>query len=227
MIKPVLKNSAFILCAALAGAICVCTGMNPLAAGGGTETIIGRVVDSAGIAAPGTRVALLPENYNPVTGLPAPAYAFIDTTGDSGTYSFSKVPYGGYTITALHLSTQARALRRGISIARNLAPSPVDTLRIPGAIGVSIPDSADTLSGYIYIPGTDIAVRITAGTGKVLVGTVPAGIIPSVNYTVADGSAQRVVRYAVPVTSGDTVDVENPGWKYAKRLYLNTTASGA
>jgi len=227
MIKLTIKNTSFILCAALAGAICVCTGLNPVAAGGGTETIIGKIVDTSGTVVPGARVALLPGSFNPITGLPALECSFIDTTDDSGAYTFGEVPYGSYAITALHLISRARALRSGVSVAKGIAPSPVDTLRMPGAIMVSVPDRADTLNGYLYIPGTSIAVRITTGTGAVIIDSVPAGIISSVNYTVTGGSVQMVVRYAVLVTSGDTVVVAFTAWKYAKRLYLNTTASGA
>jgi len=215
------------LCAALAGMVCICSGPAPLAGGGGTETIIGKVVYSDGNAAPRTEVVLLPGNYNPVTGRPALDHPFIDTTNDSGIYRFAEVKYGGYSIQALHLDSLSRALHSGIAVAKDAVPVLLDTLRIPGTIMVFRPDSADTANGYLYIPGTDIAVPVGSGTGAIIIDSVPAGIILSVNYTVSSGSIQQVIRYDVPVPSGDTVIVANPAWKYSKRIYCNTFASGA
>jgi hypothetical protein len=56
---------------------------------------------------------------------------------------------------------------------------------------------------------------------------VPAGTIPAVSYSSTSISVPAVIRYDVPIDPGDTTVVWNPSWKYARRLFLNTTTGGA
>jgi biopolymer transport protein ExbB len=98
---------------------------------------------------------------------------------------------------------------------------------VPGAIKVMFPDSADIVNGYAYIPGTTIIGFYNATIGGVVLDSVPAGIISSVNYAVKNSSTEYVMRNGITVSSHDTVLVANIAWRYAKQLSLNTTATGA
>jgi hypothetical protein len=57
--------------------------------------------------------------------------------------------------------------------------------------------------------------------------SVPAGLMPSVNYGALNSTSPLIIRFDVRVLPGDTTLVAEPDWKYSKRLFLNTTASGA
>jgi hypothetical protein len=64
-------------------------------------------------------------------------------------------------------------------------------------------------------------------TGGFIINNLPAGIF-SLRIIAVAGSQITVLRTdQVSAVSGDTVRTTMPGWGFAKRLFLNTTASGA
>jgi hypothetical protein len=90
-----------------------------------------------------------------------------------------------------------------------------------------LPAWADKTNGYVYVPGTTIVKMLSGSSGFVVLDSVPAGYLPSINYATIADTAFSVIRYNMTLQPGTTGIVLNPDWKYAKHLVLNTTAGGA
>jgi hypothetical protein len=203
-----------------------CTSLNQYAGGGGTETVVGMIVNADGSPAAQTTVELLPSDYNPETP-GSLGYDVKAMTDNSGIYTIKDVAAGEYTLQAVQLSKRTRALKTGITVAKDNSPAPVDTLHTPGTVVVALPGGIDPAKAYVYIPGTSIAVFSDESGDPVTLDSVPVGIVPEVAYGLKNGAARRAIRYRVTVAPSETTVVKNPAWGYARDLYLNTTASGA
>jgi hypothetical protein len=103
--------------------------------GSGTETttgIRGAIVNTQGDPQACVQVALLPADYNPVTGGSAVP---LDTTDALGRYAFAGVISGGYSILAVHLDNRMKALVSGIHAGEETVTVPTCMLRTDGAVG--------------------------------------------------------------------------------------------
>jgi Concanavalin A-like lectin/glucanases superfamily/Domain of unknown function (DUF2341) len=192
----------------------------------GNGRVSGCLVHQNGVPAPHAQVMILSISHNPVLDAPLPNL-LIDTTDAQGIYAFEHVDSGAYDILAVGLDERTRALIKGIRVDGDSVKMSSDTLREPGTIKVMLPDSVDIQNGYVYIPGTTISAPLRNSSGFVLLDSVPSGILPPVSYIVKTSLVQKVIRYDVRVTSGDTSLIAMPAWKYAEKVILNTTASGA
>jgi hypothetical protein len=212
----------------LAALLAVFVRCSQLTGGAGGETTNGLVTGTVkygdGSFASAARVQLFPDDYDPVKDT---AVVPADTTDSLGRYAFSAVAPGDYNVEAVHIDNSTKALVAGIHVAQDTVPAPVGILGVPGAIKVFFPAGSDISTGYIYVPGTRYCVFLNNHAHFAVLDSVPAGVIPKVSYSSTSLSASAVVRYDVPVVSGDTTVVYDPSWKYAQRLFLNTTASGA
>ncbi|MBN1130449.1 MAG: DUF2341 domain-containing protein [Chitinispirillaceae bacterium] len=217
------------LFSALSCAITLSCSLSPLGMGGSTSTpneiVMGYAVFPTGTPASRTIVQLIPSSYAAIGNVP-PSSLPTDTTDESGAYRFTKVDTGTYTIQAVHIDTRARALVTGVVADTDTVRVRSAVLELAGTL-IIISDSLDPMSGYLYIPGTTVA-RFFDGTQDTLVlDSVPAGAIPGVFYSAADGSENIALRYDVSVPAGDAVSVANPRWKYSCRLHLNTSMTAA
>jgi hypothetical protein len=209
-----------------------CTSLGPLAGTkSGSETtngyVAGLLIDGDSKPAVNTQVRLIPADYDPVKDNAAAVRT--DTTDSSGAYRFIVTDTStiAYTLEAVQLVKRTRLLIAGIIVRHDTVKVPAATLRAPGALKISIPDVADIRNGYLYIPGTDRAVFLFGSSGSVVLDSVPAGTVPVICYAAGNAAAPKAFRDNIPVSPGDTTVIDNPAWRYAKRLYLNTTASGA
>ena len=213
---------------------CVCgmlflegCGTDPIA--GGTSTsengrVIGKIIAADGSIASHAQVMLIPAAFNPVRNSVAIP---TDTTDVSGDYSFSHIAAGDYSVESVDFETRSRALRCSVHVADDTVTLSDDTLRKPGSINITLSDDIDAASGYVYIPGTTIFAKCSEAGTSVVLDSVPSGIIPSVVYASDDTVQTSVLRYEVPVRPEESSTIRNTGWKYSKRLRLNTSASGA
>jgi hypothetical protein len=200
-------------------------------AGGGTEDVntrivMGKIYLAGNQPASHALVRLIPDGYDPVTGGPL-GDSLTDTTGDGGDYLLKAAGPGVYNIVAVDIVQRTRLLISGLTVQDHITNAPPGSLTNPGIIKAFLPDSIDTLNGYVYVPGTDIAAFPGSGKGFFIIDSVPAGLIPVLEYAVKNTATRNAVRYGIQVTSGDTCVILMPAWKFAQRLYLNTTASGA
>ncbi|MGA2505848.1 MAG: DUF2341 domain-containing protein [Chitinispirillaceae bacterium] len=206
----------------------VCMQCTDMGGGGTIETtnglVTGMVVLPGGTPAARTQVKLLPTGYDLAKDTAAVP---TDTTDTMGNYTIAHVYPGDYTIQAVQLDDRTRTLVSGIRIANDTVAAPACTLQAPGTIRVYLPGGINSVTGYVYIPGTTCVVFLNNHTDFVILDSVPAGVIPAVSYSSVSITTSTVIRYDVPIVPGDTAVVYNPSWKYARRLFLNTTASGA
>jgi hypothetical protein len=222
----------------IAGGVCggglflACTNLQNVAGGieGGNTvaTINGNIADSTSAPLADVRVLLLPSAYNPVTGLAISSLP-ADTTNGSGNYSIRVAQTGSYTIEALDNGKGYRSLVTGVSASGK------DTIlvrnaiaRAPGVIKIALPADVDRVNGYFYLLGTTSYSFVGDDTETVVLDSVPAGMSLSIYYAVRGSSAlPQLVRDSVVVAPKDTMNVEYVGWKFSRKLILNTTASGA
>lgn len=196
--------------------------------GGGTEggNVSGVFINDDGSASAKVTVLLIPSDYNPgAADQHNPIVA--STTASDGSYAFDHVTKGSYSIEAAHTVSGQRSLVTDVVFSGKDIRIPADTLRVPGAIRVFLPKTADAATGYVYVQGTTMYTRYTGVTGDVVMNALPAKSLPAICYATLSDPAPIVLRYNVRVISKDTTVVANGGWKYARRLCLNTTATGA
>jgi hypothetical protein len=194
----------------------------------GVETKIARgiMVDDQKINSAYTEVMLVPSDYNPGTEKPLPNN-FIEITDTNGRYSFHNIDTGAYNVLATKDLNGTMALQYTVHLNADSVDIFTDTLRKPGAIDITLPNGAQAVQGYVYIPGTPIISFFNGNKDSLVLAMVPAGTILSVCYSELSSKVTKVIRYDVPVHSGDTTAIANPDWTHSKRLYLNTTPSGA
>jgi len=201
-----------------------------VAGGGGSDVgngiILGKIVCSAGISPANTTVLLVPVNYDPVKDSSL-LLTYKTVTDSSGNYCFKSVPHGKYNIQARHRSATSLALFiSDINANADTTLVPDDSMYALGTLKVALPANVNRISGYFYIPGTTIFAKIV-NDSFVVIDSLPSGTYPSVNCSAVNSTAVSVVRYNVTVASAQPTVVYNPAWKYAKKLLLNTTSSGA
>jgi hypothetical protein len=202
--------------------------LNNLAGGSGSTTtngmVVGAVVTATGKGVPNTQVQLLPASYNPVAGGHTIS---VDTTDESGVYQFVNVNSGDYNLLAVHLDGRTRALIHGIHVAADTVSVADEQLLPPGCVQVMVPAGVDAVYGYMYIPGTTYFAFLNNRAVSVSFDSVPPGTIPSLCYSSINSKTSTVIRYDIVVTPSDTTVVGNPLWKYARKLVLNTSPTGA
>jgi hypothetical protein len=199
-------------------------------AGGSTSTpnevVMGYAVLSTGAPATQTIVQLIPSSYDAIRAVP-PSALPTDTTDKSGAYCFSHVDTGMYNIQAVQIDTRKRALITSIAVDTDTVRAPRAMVEPPGRLLIVVSKSFAPVNGYLYIPGTTVTSVIDGKKDTLIIDSIPAGMLPGVYYAATDGSEHTVLRYNVPVSSGEIVSLSNPIWKFSRRFYLNTTMTGA
>jgi hypothetical protein len=153
--------------------------------------------------------------------------SFTSYTDTTGLFAF-KVPVRGvYNVEAVQYSSGFRALIQNVQVSSDANTVPVGILQKPGKIIVNLPEYADPVQGYVFIPGTLHAAFLNGSGVHAVLDSVPAGTIQDVSYSALNSAIAKIIRFNVRVPSGDSVVIANPDWQYAERLFLNTTPSGA
>ena len=220
----------YYLALSLLSGLMLCT--RPLETTGVTETgtvVTGHLVTASGTPVSASLVKLVPADFDPLKDAQH-VRTYADTTDSAGSYAFHAIPRGAYAVQAVNIKERTRAMNGTINIdaGEDSLLAPVDTLRIPGTIKMTVSDIFDTINGYVYIPGTFSFIRLRGAGHIVVLDSIPAGTIASVACNSSNGSDRpRVVRYDVSVPSGDTAVLSNTAWQFSKTIGLNTAASGA
>ena len=207
----------------ISGVICLCLASIRCSvdvAGGTIETtngyVVGAIVDENNLPASNTEVLLLPSSYNPL-GNYTVSDSFIDTTDNKGRYSFTVTRRGDYTVQATHLSQNTGTLIRGIHVdfEEEYLYAPDGILKSPGAARIELPDTVDTVTSYIYIPGTKRYQKLSEeilfyvnNMIQVIFDSIPAVELPGIFFGKGDTSFNTIPLTA-PFTalSGDTVNL--------------------
>lgn len=203
--------------------------VDPVAGGSDNPDFIvtGSINDSCGRPASNTVVTILPRYFNPLADSAELPLA-MDTTDSSGRYRLSVSHRGVYTLQAVENVSGLRLLVNNISVTTDTSYVKSANLSIPGLIEIVIPENSNDLtSGYMYIPGTTIYAQLLDDRERVVVDSVPPGVISVLVYNPPDTTSAMTVRQEILVESGKTTVISNPFWKYSTRIFLNTTATGA
>lgn len=190
----------------------------------GNAHVSGVIVFENGNAVLGAVVKLVPAQYDPIrdsTGIR------IDTTDCAGRYTFVNTDSGDYNVMVLSSDQKSCAFTSNVGVNQDTVEVPPMRLEQPGQIKVMLQSGIDYNNGYVYIPGTTIAVPLSSGQDFVVIGSVPACVVASVNYASPNSNVSAVIRYSISVVSLATTIVYNPAWHFARKLLLNTTATGA
>lgn len=191
----------------------------------GEAKITGQLVYQDGAPAPETDVELYSRHYDPVKDVEKIP---LEKTDKQGTFTFSNIKPGTYSVYAVHHKNGLKTLISGIVVTED-SMTLIDkkVLRKTGALKVYIPTDIASINDYIYIPGTSIFARINIDIGYVYIDSIPADTIPEIAYAATNEATDIPLRYNTPVFSEDVATVYNPRWKFSRDITLNTTASGA
>jgi hypothetical protein len=192
----------------------------------GNPVVIGMIVDSRGAPVKGAAVWALPEQFNPILGDTARTIS-RDTTDARGTYRLILNASGNFSVHAVEMLSGTRLLLPRIAVGSDTTIVPTQTLLSPGTLKVFLPESAQAICGYVYIPGTLLFAQTNTTEGFVIVDSIPAGIISSINFITSGSKIVSIIRYMVTVAPAETAVVFLPAWKYSSHLVLNTSDSGA
>jgi hypothetical protein len=195
---------------------------------GGNPVITGTIVKPDGATVRNARVSLMAADYDPIADAPLPPSS-IDTTDERGLFSIVAPDSGRYTVEAVEIQEGGRLLRFNVEVLPDsVLVLPADTLSTPGTVKLPVPEGIDKVDGYVYVPGTSIAVTFgSTDSDTVEFDSVPAGILPVMVYGRRDDVERQVVRYAIPVQSDEVTLIVNPLWSYRQQIVLNTSPSGA
>jgi hypothetical protein len=207
-----------------------CGNLASLAGGGVSETTngfaLGIIFNQDGSPAANSRVMLVPQRHDPVIDS-AISPSMIDTTDAQGRYLLKATADGIYNIEGVNDQTGDRLLISAIAVRKNDTAISAGTFHKPGAIKIILPEYYDRHYGYLFLQGTTFRARIV--NDYAMIDSVPAAIIPSLNYgNTAYPLQNRTIKTHISVSSRDTtVIADYASWQFSKRLYLNTTVSGA
>ena len=214
----------------IAGLISTCADLNLAGGGLDTETsggtVVGLLVAEDGTPEKYAKVFCVPSSYN---GLKDPQLSdsFINTTDETGCYRFSRVKKGGYNIQAVSPDKKTNVLICGINVDKDSIIVPSDTLHPSATLKIVFPDNGNSASGYCYLPGTTFFTPVQ--NGLAVMSDVPAGFIPAANYfDTRDSTKNHVVKAGFFISPDDTTVITDlTPWKFSKKLFLNTTVTGA
>jgi len=204
-----------------------CTSTNtPVAGGGSSETVIGMVVDSSGQPSVQAIVRLRRNDY--LSRLPALAksalYGADALTDDSGRFEISGIDPGSYRI---EVSDGQTAVLFACSLAMfDTVDLGIDTLR-PFATVTGMIDTAGRAGQQLYVQvvGLERLAAVDASR-RFALSDLPAGTFSLRAVTANDTTVAVSSGISVGPGAQTTVTIQS-GWGFFKRLYLNTTATGA
>jgi hypothetical protein len=191
--------------------------------------VVGCITDSSGAPASNTLVRLIKYDEDPFKPIVS-STSLDDTTDNQGRVSMHNVPDGTYNIQALNLESRTSALRCSLKVDGDSVNTETTILRRPGCIHVILPAGIDRADGYLYVPGTTIAVMLPDTGASMIIDSIPAANLPSLSigsFVNSSPAEQLTIRQNISVSSDDTALVAMPLWRFSRKLVLNTTSSGA
>lgn len=203
----------------------------PIQVAGSTNTtnakVAGSIVHQNNKPADYVKVFLIPSNHVPnSSNQPLDSTILVDTTDNSGDYSFSNIKAGHYTIEAIHIVERTRLFISDISVdSLHTDSSRTDTLKPPSKLYITIPDTSG--EGYVYIPGT--VEKISKVESPIVeMDSVAAGHYPQI-FFVSNFTSTAVEIYSdVKVLSSEPVIVSPfTLWQHSTKIMINTSSDGA
>ncbi|MDO5576110.1 MAG: DUF2341 domain-containing protein, partial [Fibrobacter sp.] len=197
-------------------------------AGGSSSTdnakIMGKICSENGSPVPFAEVAFLPYDNDPFHDS---CVIVIDTTDSSGKYEVNILAGGLYNMEAIGLKNRMRAIMTSINTDSGINYMPEISLHNPGNITVNMGNSQSDSQGYVYIPGTSFYGIVKNGIASI--DSVPSGTLPALIYVKIDEPEKK---YQIKESfelfpESEEVIADYSAWKYSKKVYLNTSETGA
>jgi len=211
--KKIIGNILTVFIMVLTGVMCSNQPVQTVE-GGGTETVIGKIVFEDGGDAVGTQIEIIPIDFNPVSDGALPD-SMHTTTDNDGKYIFDALPSGTYNIIALHPDVKVQSFRSRVVLSDDVVLNITDTLKQPGAAKVILADTVDTDNGYVFIKGTTISRSLLEGSVlegglySLILNEIPAATFSELQYAVKNETVDPILLKDIfTVTSLDTVLIE-------------------
>jgi streptogramin lyase len=128
----------------------------------------------------------------------------------SGKYAIDAMIGGEYILSARDAESRRSLLTGKIKLENSLTR--IDTVRMPGALRIILPDMADVENGYVFIQGTSIVqylknnVFLDNGKKTTILDKVPSVFIEGIYYGYSSESSIPCIKIAnlIQVVAGDT-----------------------
>lgn len=207
-------------------------------AGTGSQAGNGRIAcvifNEDGSPASGAAVHLRSSHYTAGLGLKNVSTCRRDVwTDGQGAFIIDSIDSGNYCIEVNDGKSHAVFLTCAINNRDSVVLLPKDTLLPTGTVkGIltSIPD--DSVVFYIQILGLERVGIFDTVTGNFVINDVPVGKY-TIQFQAASEDFKPIEIINVSMTSNKTIDigeidfVHQSQWMYSKKLYLNTSSTGA
>jgi hypothetical protein len=185
------------------------------------DFLVGVLALSDGTPAKNARVALVPVNYNPVSGNPL-GNELKDTTDDQGKFRIRPLKIGDYNLLASDSLGERMVLRPNIHFGINETIPVVDTILPVGKIRCIFSQTVNK-NGYIFIKGTSLystmnsGIVIDSGYYRVMLENVPPGKMPEVVLSV--NNVEKIISDTTVVNPHDStpIVIDNtwkPTWRF-------------
>jgi hypothetical protein len=218
----------------LSGLVALCCTCGQLSLTGGSSQqgngmIVGQVVSVNGSCVAAALIRIRPINYVQTPGAATNGSGVFDAVTDSmGNFSVSGISSGEYTIEANDRASSA--VLATATIMEQSGTADVGTIGLkPYARIFGRVDAAPTEAlpqKYVQVQGLERCARV-GNDGTFAIVDLPEGSF-DLRLVSADSTTASSELFGVNATSDATASVVIPsGWRYARRLHLNTTASGA
>ncbi len=180
----------------------------------GNYTVVkGTIIEYTTALARNVPVYLVPDGHNPCidpTGLARTGF-----TDSNGVYLFSLVKKGGYNLQSHDPVKGIRLLLQDIEVTGDTLVNPFGTLYQSGALRFTLPDTVDTVNGYVFIPGTMLYELLSTeqliydnGLLHMVFDSLPRGSFSGVYYgeqNSTDAPVEIIDEFFI--TEGDTTDL--------------------
>lgn len=208
---------------------------NPTVAGGdvtdtGNARVAARIVTTGGTSAAGATLRLRRSDYlSPVPGLAKRAGIIgADATTDSaGRFEIPGIEPGEYRIEISDSTLKQAVLLDCVVGDGDTADLGIDTLRPFAVVRGTVERTAQpSVPGYVQIAGLE-RLALTDPDGRYTIDDLPAGMMKLRIVSQGSPAVDPLILDSITTVPGDTTVVPPGGRQFSKRLYLNTTASGA
>ncbi len=200
----------------------------------GKSTVVGLFSDENGKPMPGVVVRAYPIDYNPIFDTRQDAvHKHFDSTDAEGKFEIEDLDSGTYNFVAEDGKSGKKAMVRTILVDGTVEVAlGTHLLKRTGALTYLVPDSLPKKMAFIWIPGTPFKSSLERGnieSHRGLLDSLPSGRIPALVYSnLTDAYHVQPLVEEVPIRSDDTLPADvYSTFKYNKRIFLNTTATGA
>jgi hypothetical protein len=198
----------------------------------GNGRIAGVALSPDGTPAANAVVRVRLQNYTAAKALQKSCSAWRDMRTDAnGRFAIDSLDTGKYYVEVN--DERAHAVLLSCTLSRQYSQVDLQNgvLQPTGSIQGSFLSKVDSVPMYVQICGLERSGIRDQETGGFVINDVPAGVF-TVRVLAASSSYQPVDIQEVKVSSGtvssiDPIDYVRLGkWRYSKRLYFNTTATG-